>query len=240
MNRLPIHPYDLFMLGVLVVVTIRGFVKGMAWQLASLASISLSVFLAVHFSPAIAPFFSKEEPWNRFLAMLALYLVASAAVWLVFRAVSRVINRVKLQEFDRQAGGLFGLAKGVLLCIVITFFAVTLSQPAREAVLRSRSGYYIAIFIRNATPVLPHEVREFLGRYIDRLNQNLPDPNSPPPPLPYRSLASPVPAAPQGPAAPASQGSKQPGSKPAAPAGLGRFLPSPVDAKSIVPIPVKP
>ena len=234
MDRLPIHPYDLLMLVVLVAVTIYGFVKGMAWQLASLASIALSVFMAVRFSPSLAPVFSKEEPWNRFLAMLTLYLITSAAVWLVFRPVSRAIDRVKLKEFDRQAGALFGVAKGVLLCIVITFFAVTLSQPARDAVLASRSGYYIAVIIRNATPVLPHEVRDVLGKYIDQLNQNLPDPSKAAPPLPGR------PAAPEAPAAPAPKAPGQPAAKPSARTVLGPLLPARADSKPVVPIPVKP
>jgi len=197
MSRLPMYPYDLLMLLVLVSVTIFGFVKGMAWQLATLTSVVLSFFAAVHFSPAIAPFFSKEAPWNRFLAMLTVYLVASAAIWLVFRLVRRVIDRVKLQEFDRQAGALFGLAKGVLLCIVITFFAVTLSQPVRESVLRSRSGYYIAYIIRHATPVLPQELRDVLGKYIDQLTATLPDPTRPRSPATegFGPLPAPAPAA---------------------------------------------
>ena len=39
----------------------------------------------------------------------------------------RTIDRLKLKEFDRQIGAIFGLAKGVLWCAVITFFTVTLS-----------------------------------------------------------------------------------------------------------------
>jgi membrane protein required for colicin V production len=205
------HPYDLLMLVVLVGVTIFGFVKGMAWQVASLTSLVVSFFAAVHFSPVIAPFFSKEAPWNRFLAMLTIYLITWAGIWLLFRVVARVIDRVKLQEFDRQAGAMFGLAKGVLVCIVITFFAVTLSQPARDAVLASRSGYYIAWVTRHATPILPQELRDTLGKYIDRLNENLPDPTKP------RT------ATPAGAAQPAQ--TPAPGAAPTAPGAAGKTAP---------------
>lgn len=226
MSRLPLHPYDVLMLVVLVGVTIFGFVKGMAWQVASLTSLVLSFFAAVHFSPAIAPFFSREAPWNRFLAMLTIYLLTWAAIWLLFRVVARVIDRVKLQEFDRQAGAMFGLAKGVLVCIVITFFAVTLSEPARNAVLASRSGYYIAVVIHRATPILPQELRDALGKYIDQLNQNLPDPTKPrerPTPGETGSGLAPISgAAPKAPApgakAPSSAATPA-GSKPAATPG---------------------
>jgi hypothetical protein len=55
--------------------------------------------------------------------MLALYLATSLAVWLLFRLVAGIIDKVKLKDFDRQVGALIGVAKGVLLCLVITFFA---------------------------------------------------------------------------------------------------------------------
>ena len=175
--------YDLALLAVIVGTTIYGFWKGMAWQLASLSSFAVSYLGALKFSDQLAPYLSSEAPWNRFLAMLLIYLGTSMVIWLVFRVVSNFITRVQLKEFDRQVGGLFGLAKGILLAIVITFFAVTLSASARDMVLRSRSGYYIAVFIHKATPIMPREARTLLGPYIDRLDKGL-DPR----------VASPAPA----------------------------------------------
>jgi membrane protein required for colicin V production len=165
--------YDFIMLGILVLCTVLGARKGMAWQVASLAALLASAGVAVQFSPVLAPYLSSEEPWNRFAAMLVLYVATSLAIWLVFHYLSEIISRVKLKEFDRQLGALFGAAKGVLLCLVVTFFAVTLSEPARQTVLHSRSGYYTALFIHRATPVLPQEVRAVLGKYIEELDQKL-------------------------------------------------------------------
>jgi len=171
-----IQTYDIVMLVVLVGATLFGVWKGMAWQVASLASVLVSAAVAVHSSAVIAPYFPGQEPWNRFLAMLVLYVITAGAIWILFRLVSNVIDRVKLKEFDRQLGATFGLAKGVLYCIVITFFAVTLSEPARQLVLESRSGDLIARGIRNANPILPEDIRKCLGEYIDKLDKGLHDP----------------------------------------------------------------
>jgi len=168
--------YDVAMVAVLAVATLFGVWKGMAWQVASLASVLVSAGVAVHSSGAIADFFPGEPPWNRFLAMLVLYVVTAAAIWIVFHLVSNIIDRIKLKEFARQLGAIFGLAKGVLFCVVITFFAVTLSEQTRQMVLASRSGGLIAQGIRNANPILPEDVREHLGKYIDQLNEKLPAP----------------------------------------------------------------
>jgi membrane protein required for colicin V production len=165
--------YDIAMLVVIAGATLFGVWKGMAWQVASLASVILSGMVAVQGSGPVAPYISAEAPWNRCLAMLVLYVVTAAAIWIVFRMVSKAIDRVQLKEFDRQLGAIFGLAKGVLYCLIITFFAVTLSEQSRQAVLKSRSGDFIARGIQRANPILPEEVRAWLGKYIDELDKDL-------------------------------------------------------------------
>jgi membrane protein required for colicin V production len=170
------QPYDVAMIVVLAVATLLGIWKGAAWQVASLASIIVSSMVAVHSSAAIAPYFPGQEPWNRFLAMLVLYVVTAIAIWLLFHFVSGIIDRVKLKEFDRQLGAIVGLAKGALYCVVITFFAVTLSEPARRLVLVSKSGDIIARGIKNAYPILPEDIRGYLGKYIDEFNAKMSEP----------------------------------------------------------------
>jgi len=179
MDGFPLQGYDVFMLAVLFLSTAFGAWKGMAWQVAALASLVVSALVAVHGSEPLAPYFSVQAPWNRFLAMLVLYLLTSLAIWMLFRLAAGAIDRVRLKEFDHQIGALFGLAKGVLWCVVITFFAVTLSESARQSILKSRSGYYIAVLINRANPVLPQEIRDVLGEYIEELDRKL-DPNTPP------------------------------------------------------------
>ncbi len=187
-----LQPYDLLMLAVVVGAMLIGVWKGVAWQIAALASVVVSAAVAVHSSARLAPYFSTREPWNRFLAMLVLYLATAAGIWLAFHLVARIIDRVQLKEFDRQLGTLFGLAKGILYCVVITFFAVTLSEAGRQTVLQSRSGDLIARGIRDANPILPADVRTWLGKYIDELDEKLHSPPTPQelpkePPVPFRS-----------------------------------------------------
>jgi membrane protein required for colicin V production len=173
------HPYDIFVLAVLAAATLYGLWKGVAWQIASIASLVVSAVVAGRYGAALAPYLSRHAPWNRFLAMLVLYLATSAAIWIVFHLVSGLLDRIHLRDFDRQLGAILGFAKGLLLCVVVTFFAVTLSEAARQSILHSPSGYYMAKLIRNARPVLPGEVRDLVGKYIDELDRKL-DPAIPP------------------------------------------------------------
>jgi membrane protein required for colicin V production len=167
--------YDLLMIIVLVAAVVWGAWKGFAWQVASLGSMIASYVVALTFRQQVAQFIDASPPWNMFVSMLILFLATSLVVWVGFNLVAEVIEKVKLKEFDRQIGAIFGLAKGVLLCVLITLFAVTLlSETQRQAICNSRSGYYIAVLLDKADGVIPGELHQVLDPYIDRLDQQVP------------------------------------------------------------------
>lgn len=168
--------YDLIMILVLIAATVWGVYKGLAWQIASLASIFVSYLVALQFRGVVASHISAEPPWNVALAMLILYLGTSLVIWIAFRLVKGTIDRVKLQEFDRHVGGVFGFAKGVVLCVIITLFAVTLMDPPkRQQVISSYSGYYIAVLLDKSHAVLPGEVHDQVHPLLHKLDESLPE-----------------------------------------------------------------
>lgn len=190
--------YDIIMLLVLLGAAAFGFWKGLAWQIASLASIFVSYFVAVEFRAPLAAMIEAEHPWNVFVAMLILYLGTSLAIWIGFRFVSDILDRFQMRGFDRQIGTLLGLAKGALLCTIITLFAVSLLADAQKRqILDSASGYYIALGLNKAQAVVPEELQPVLEKYIHRLEQPAATPGSefagfdPQAPLGYQAPAPP-------------------------------------------------
>lgn len=171
--------YDLLMLIVVVLAIIWGAWKGLAWQIASIASIGLSYVVALHFRMPLAGLITASPPWNMFLAMLILFLGTGLIVWVGFNLISEFIERVKLKEFDRQLGAVFGAAKGVLLCMLVTLFSVALLGDAqRQAICNSKSGYYIAVLLDRADTMIPRELHEVLSPYLDRLDRTIPHPHT--------------------------------------------------------------
>jgi len=166
--------YDVIMFAVVAIGTLFGAWKGLAWQVASLCSIFASYFIAYRFRGPLSEVINASPPWNTFVAMLILYLGASLAIWLVFRFVSDVIDRVKLKEFDRHAGAALGFCRGVLWCVIITLFAVALlGEAQKKAIIQSHSGYYIALLLDRSHVVMPEEIHGILGPYIHSLDERL-------------------------------------------------------------------
>ncbi len=169
--------YDMLIILVLVAATLFGFWKGMAWQVASLASLIVSYFAALKFADQLAPMISNHAPWNKFVAMLAIYIGTSFVIWTAFRLVSGMIDRVKLDGFDHQMGALIGFAKGVLLSIAITFFAVAiLPQAQQDMIIASRTGEYIVRLLDKTHSIVPPEIHDVIHPYVEKIEQRL-DPN---------------------------------------------------------------
>lgn len=173
--------YDLFMIIILAAAVIWGAWKGLAWQVASLASVVLSYVAAMMFRQPVAHFLSQQvelvPPLDTGLAMLILFLGTSLLVWVGFNLVSETMQKLKLKEFDRQVGAVLGLAKGILLCTVITLLAVTIvSDQQRQQIYNSRSGYYISVLLNKIQPILPPEVQSRLQPYEENLEKNVPRP----------------------------------------------------------------
>ncbi len=166
--------YDVLMLLVLFAATLFGLWKGLAWQIASIASLAISYFVALRFSTQLAPTFGDSAPFNRFVAMLVIYIATSLIIWTLFRVVSGMIDRVKLVSFDHQMGALVGLFKGVLFCVAITFFAVTLlPQPQKESILASSSGRYIVALLDKTHTIVPPEIHEVTAPYLHTTEERL-------------------------------------------------------------------
>lgn len=166
--------YDVFMLIVLIVATLWGAYKGLAWQVASISALVVSYIAAYRFRAQVAPAMPVGAPFNLLLAMLVIFLVCNLAIWILFRLIKSFMDRLKLREFDHQTGALLGLAKGVLLCVLITLFAMTFGRENhRRTIIQSRSGYYISWLLSQSHPWIPSEVREIVLPYVENFQQQM-------------------------------------------------------------------
>jgi membrane protein required for colicin V production len=214
-----IEGYDLVMLGILAAAAVLGYFKGLVWQIAWIAGIAASTYVALRFGGPLSPFFGQQAPWNKLIAMLALYIATSLAVWLVFRVISGAINAIHLSAFDHQLGLLLGLAKGVLLCVVITFFAVTLAPGYRDQIVASRSGRIVAEIIVRADQYLPKDVVETVDPFVKQFEDQLRRPPGAPAAAAAAAGPSPLQAIWEGVTSAAAWTGAEQGGQGAAPAG---------------------
>lgn len=175
--------YDIVMIIIFLGSIWFGFWKGLSWQVASVASIFLSYFVAVTFPDAIAPYISAEPPFNRFAAMLILFIGTSLVIWTIFGSISKSIKKMELKGFDRQAGAILGAFKGALLCMVVTMFAVSLlGDRARDSIHQSKAGHYVVVGIDQLSAIAPEGLAEFIHPHVEEFREKIvaPDGSFPP------------------------------------------------------------
>ncbi len=165
--------YDAIIFALLVICTIRGASKGFAWQIATIGALVLCFVFAETASLAIAPLIKVDPPLNRWIAMFALYIGASFVSFAAARTVRSALEKWQFDEYDKHLGAIFGFAKGVAIALVITFFAVTLSESMRSQVLGSYSGYSAGHILSALHPVMPSELCGIVDPYLQKLGQKV-------------------------------------------------------------------
>ena len=166
--------YDIIMLALLLGTVFFGYWKGLAWQVASVAAIVVSYFAAYRFRDQVAQYVQAEPPFNRIAAMLIIFVASSLIIWLAYAYVTRSLEKAELNGFNRQMGALVGAVLGILLCMVVTMFSVSLlGQDAHDSIHHSKFGPYVLRGISTVHMVVPEELSASLDPHFDKFYQQL-------------------------------------------------------------------
>ena len=165
--------YDALLLLILLYNTWRGAARGVTWQLAGIAAILLCFLFAAPLSIQVAPFIKLDPPLNRYVAMLAIYLLFSLGSFAAARTIRGLLETLRFQEFDRHLGAVMGFLKGATLCLIMTFFVVTISEAAREQVLRRPGGRLAGYLLYQLDGILPRELDGWLAPHFRKIGGEL-------------------------------------------------------------------
>ncbi|MDB4650225.1 CvpA family protein [Pirellulaceae bacterium] len=162
--------YDIIMLAILGISVFLGFWKGFAWQIATVAAFVVSYFVSAQFSVQIAQYLGINE----LIAMFGLFIGTSLLIWIGYGFVHKQIEKMHLKSFDRQIGALVGLGSGIVICLIVTFFAVKLlGDSMSQKIVQSNSGNYITKLIGKMDGVLPDQLQEKVQPYVNELDKKL-------------------------------------------------------------------
>jgi uncharacterized membrane protein required for colicin V production len=163
--------FDILVVMTILLGAVFGAWKGLAWQVASILSLVAGFAVAIPLSGPVAPLFGASAPLNRFVAVAVLYAVVSLGIYLVALFYRTAIQKWKLDQWDRHLGGVMGAVKGFLLCLTLTYFAVTLAAGLREPILTTRTGKLMAHTMSAVHPIWPPGVHDIIHPYVHRLDE---------------------------------------------------------------------
>jgi len=167
---------DLVMLGVLLFCAVRGASRGLLSQLSWVIALLLCFKFSGTLAPAIEPMIGVDPPLKQWLAMLAVYVGLCGVSFVVAGMLSSWMAKAKIIDFDKHLGGILGFVKGVVICMTVMFFAITMSPPMRQIVSQTYSGYAAALILHNSKyiiPLLPENAIPTVQNVIDNFNKSL-------------------------------------------------------------------
>ena len=158
--------YDILVVCILLFFLVRGAARGLIWQLASIAGILLCVTFASTASTVIGPHINLAPPTNQWAVMFITYLLASFVAFGFARVLNGWIEKLELKEYNRHLGAVFGLVKGALLVLILTFMIVTFSEKTRGMLKESKAAQIAAKAIHQIEPIVPDKLHGAVAKYI--------------------------------------------------------------------------
>lgn len=163
------HPMlwvDWALLAVLLISVVIGLVRGLVFELMSMAGWLVAYFCAVWLAPEVAPMLPVGVPGSALnhSAGVLLCFMAVLIVWsLLARVVRMMISATPLTVPDRLLGAVFGLVRGVVLLVAVAT-VVALTPAAQSPAWQASTGArWTQAVIHGLKPLLPPSVGRWLS-----------------------------------------------------------------------------
>ncbi|MGB5418455.1 CvpA family protein, partial [Algibacter sp.] len=106
---------------------VRGFMKGLFVEVASLVALVAGVYGAIHFSNFVAEFLQAKTEWNEktinIAAFAITFVIIVLAIGIAGKALTKLADFAALGIINKLAGGVFGALKiALILSVLLNIF----------------------------------------------------------------------------------------------------------------------
>lgn len=159
---------DLISLALLVIFLIRGVWKGFVWQMAGLVSLIGGMVAANKLSPKVAPklhenfaIFREHDNADVITSYFLIFVAVMLVVLVLARALKGLIDRLRLNSYDRLLGGLFGGLKAVaVIVLVISVLTMFESTLVNDHIAKAYTGKVADFAVKKSGPLFPEEIKQ--------------------------------------------------------------------------------
>lgn len=157
---------DWVLLGVLLASMLLGFWRGLVYEVLSLVGWVAAFVVAQWLAPEVVVWLpmiqGAPESVQYAVAFVVVFVVTVFVAGFVSWLIKKLVETVGLRPVDRTLGGVFGLARGVVLLLALTV-VLQLTGVARDAWWASAQGpAWLQVILTGLKPLLPQNFVEFL------------------------------------------------------------------------------
>ena len=157
--------FDWLALALIVISMLYGLVRGLVFEVISLAGWVAAFLCAQWFADSVAtwlPFGEVDAAWRYPLAFVLVFVAVAFGVGLVASITRKLVTVVGLGPVDRMLGGMFGAARGAvaLLTVAVVVHLLALSDSAWWH--ESRGAFVLDAALQGLKPALPEKLASYL------------------------------------------------------------------------------
>jgi len=148
---------DLIIVVLIILGLVRGFMRGLFVEIASLIALIAGLYGAIHFSNYTATFlqehFNWDEQYINIVAFAITFLIIVLLITIAGKALTKLANFAALGIFNKVFGGVFGAIKTALILSVLIIIYEKMSFASEDDKLPSwADGSALYEPIRNLAP----------------------------------------------------------------------------------------
>lgn len=115
---------DIIFYAIIIISTLWGMFRGLTHQAISLLFLVIAYFVSKHFAGDLAGESESKVVDTFYYAVSFAGIFVSVVVggMIVNFIVSRLVNATPMAVVNKMLGGTFGLLRGILVCMVLTYF----------------------------------------------------------------------------------------------------------------------
>jgi membrane protein required for colicin V production len=156
---------DALLLGVLFVSTILGLVRGLVFEMLSVAGWFAAYFAAQWLAPEVAPYIPVGEPGSsvNYGVAFAVTFIGALIVWgLAARLLRMLIRATPLSLLDRLLGAGFGFIRGMIVLLTLATVVGLTPLMKSAAWQQSIGAVWLNSVLRGLKPMLPPGISKHL------------------------------------------------------------------------------
>jgi membrane protein required for colicin V production len=153
--------FDYVMIGIVSVSLLFGLWRGVVGEVIALVAWGVGIFAAIDFGTAVGHslFAGVSDPALRTLAgCVVIFIGVLVAMSLLNMVVRSMVKALGLSVSDRILGMLFGLVRGVLICMVLVGLGGMTSAPAQPWWQNATLAAPLETVVMAAKPWLPDDL----------------------------------------------------------------------------------
>ncbi len=155
---------------------VRGAKKGFLHQASWIVALVVCAVFGRQCCAQYADRIHAPAPLNEWICVTLLYLAASLVCFAAVRVLRAIIERVKMDEYDRHLGSILGILKGVLVCMILVAVLAVASETTDRAVRPSMSRRATVVIMDRLMPALSDKLIRLVSPLVDELRH---DPSPP-------------------------------------------------------------